>query len=132
MKHRVFCYGSLMRGFGNHRLLESSDYIGDAVTEPKYTLLHLGGFPGVVADGDTSITGEVYDVDAPTLRNLDRLEGHPNFYERQTIQVRRGPTVETVQIYLLPMHWLEDGRNVVIASGDWKHRDGRQGQEEAL
>ena len=128
---RIFVYGSLRVGFGNHRLLDNSAYVGQARTEPRFTMLHLGGFPGVVADGETSIIGEVYDVDDPTLRNLDRLEGHPDFYARQTIQVERGGDVEDVQVYLLPQVWLDDARNAVIASGDWKDRNGRNGREEA-
>ena len=129
--HRIFVYGSLRAGFGNHRLLKDSRYIGEAVTAPQYTMLHLGGFPGVVADGQTSIVGEVYEVDHDTLRLLDRLEGHPNFYARTPIEVARvgntdidlGPEAIDAEVYLLPQQWVEDGRNPIIAGGDWKNRD---------
>lgn len=81
MTYTVFVYGSLMRDFGNHRLLKDSVFIGEAHMQ-GLELYSLGGFPGAV-DGDGSIYGEMYEVDEPTLARLDMLEGHPTFYERQ-------------------------------------------------
>ena len=122
---RVAVYGSLRKGFGNHGLLEDSIYVGEGITEARYTMLHLGGFPGVVKKGNTSITVELYDVDDETLRRLDRLEGHPNFYERLPVRVlpvgadkSEAASWEWVSIYLLPDVW--DG--AVIETGDWARR----------
>ena len=63
--YRVFVYGTLLSGFGNHaRLLAGrSKMIGEAQTYAEYTMVSLGGFPGVIEGGDTSIQGEVYEVD---------------------------------------------------------------------
>ena len=123
---RVAVYGSLRRGFGNHGLLEDSLFIGEALTEARYTMLHLGGFPGVVKKGNTSITVELYDVDEETLRRLDRLEGHPGFYERLPVKVLPVNADQTdapqawewVSMYLLPNDW--DG--AAIETGDWARR----------
>ncbi len=123
---RVFVYGSLLKGFGNHNLLEDSLFVGDALTEGHFSLLHLGGFPGLVEKGNTSVHGEIYDVDDATLRQLDRLEGHPSFYCRTPIRVLPVGTNqiaewETVDAYLLTPDWLDAGPSI-IESGNWKAR----------
>jgi gamma-glutamylaminecyclotransferase len=121
-KHRVFVYGSLRQGFGNHKyyLQGRADFQGEGLTAPEYTLLNLGAFPGVVKAGNTAITGEVYGVSEGLLRELDRLEGHPNFYRRTPITLQDGREVE---MYILGNHWngSADARQIVL-SGDWKKR----------
>lgn len=118
VKHLIFVYGTLMAGCGNHRLLDGATLIGDVRTTPDFTMLHLGGFPGVVREGTTSIIGELYEVDDPDMLNrLDRLEGHPTFYRREEITIDDGRKVE---VYLLPSEWLKDRRCKVIASGSWR------------
>lgn len=120
--HLVFVYGTLKKGYGNHRLLAQSMFVGKAITEPNFTMLHLGGFPGIVQSGDTAIHGEVYRVSNATLTQLDRLEGHPTFYERKPLMVTGmdGSPMD-VQGYVLPLTWL-DGRNV-IPTGVWGSRE---------
>lgn len=118
----VFVYGSLKKGFGNHRLLESSTYLGEAITTPEYTMLNLGMFPGVVYAGDTPIKGELYVVDSSVLDRLDQLEGHPSFYQRTPIEVTMADgTVCVASIYLLPEVWMTD-HDHAVHSGDWSNR----------
>lgn len=119
MSTRVFVYGSLLAGQGNHALLErhGARFECAALTTPGYRMYHLGGFPGVVAGGACAIAGEVYHVDAETLVALDRLEGHPRFYRRTRITLSSGAVVET---YLLRSEQVE-GRPL-IESGNWKER----------
>ena len=107
----VAVYGSLKQGFGNHRFLVGSNYIGDTLTEARYTMYSLGGFPAVVPIGDTSIMIEVYDVDDETLRRLDMLEGHPDFYHRSDIETRFGTCI----MYVLDR--CESGN--IIEQGVW-------------
>lgn len=126
---RVAVYGSLRQGYGNHRLLEDSKYLGNGITEGRYTMMHLGGFPGVIENGNTSIVVEMYDVDDDTARDLDRLEGHPSFYERKQINVLPTNTADEAKwepawMYLLPQKW-NDGRCPVVESGDWTKRSMR-------
>jgi len=86
-------------------------------------MLSLGGFPGVVASGDTSIVGEIYDCeDALVYGYLDMLEGHPTFYQRTEMSVTDDAgEAHDVSVYLLPTQYLEEdlGR---IPSGDWRNR----------
>ena len=111
---RVFVYGSLRRGLHNHHFLAGATFVGDDVTEPAFTLYSLGAFPAMVQGGTTSVVGEVYEVDARTLAALDRLEGHPHFYQRVPATLRSGAAVET---YVVPPATVR-GREVV-EGGDW-------------
>ncbi|MCG7865283.1 MAG: gamma-glutamylcyclotransferase [Candidatus Thiodiazotropha taylori] len=82
---RVFVYGTLRKNQVNHDLLSSAPYLGDHQTEPVYKMFHLGSYPGVVKNGSTAISGEVYLVDTLTMSHLDRLEGYPHAYSRELI-----------------------------------------------
>ena len=91
----VFVYGTLRKGRGNYGLLERSIFVGSAVTVRKYAM-YVSGIPYVTElERETTIVGEVYEVDEFTLDRLDQLEGHPDFYERRKIKV-----------------FLEDGRKI--------------------
>lgn len=72
---RVFVYGTLKRGFRNHRFLEAASFVGEAYTAALYRML-VGRFP-VLRDsgpGRMPVSGEVYEIDVPTLIALDDLE----------------------------------------------------------
>ena len=109
---RVFVYGTLRAGEPNHYhyLLDHHAIVRRARTEPAFELVSLGAFPAMVAGGATAVVGEVYDVDAVTLAALDRLEGHPRFYE--------------VAAYVLPIEQAH-GRPR-IPSGDWMESNPRK------
>jgi gamma-glutamylaminecyclotransferase len=79
------------------------------------TFYDLGPYPGLVAIGNHAVSGEVYEVDEPTLAMLDRLEGHPRFYVRRSIVLDSGAAVQT---YLLMPHQVV-GRPI-ITSGSWR------------
>lgn len=125
MSYVIFVYGSLMKGFGNHALLEKSEYLGHAVTEKKFEMLDLGAFPAVVDEGKTAIFGELYRVNKETLGHLDHLEGHPNFYRRTPIVVFSGRALTTVpaEFYLWrrPRTGLPR-THTTVRSGDWRKR----------
>ncbi len=79
----VAVYGSLKRGFYNHRLLERSRFMATG-TVAGFTMYSLGAFPMIV-EGTGSVAVELYEVDRQTLAALDRLEGFPSFYQRQIV-----------------------------------------------
>lgn len=120
-KSYYFVYGTLKKGHGNHRILENCKKVGDFVTKPEYTMIHLGGFPGVIKGGNTAIKGELYEVeDKETELRLDRLEGYypggkHNLYDKETIKIDN----KDAFIYIFNT----DGRNLVnykeIESGKW-------------
>jgi gamma-glutamylcyclotransferase (GGCT)/AIG2-like uncharacterized protein YtfP len=102
MMHKVFVYGSLKKGFGNHSLLTDSHY--------------LGPYPGVVS-GEGIIHGELYEVDDTTFSRLDRLEGYPSFYGREETPINIGEDQVIAWMYTLPDTWHTGSR--VIESGVW-------------
>lgn len=88
--HRVFVYGSLKSGFFNNRVMERArgKLLRSDITPPHYTMLDLGSYPAVVANGNTAIKGEVWEVE--DLRPLDLLEGYPSYYTREQITLQNG------------------------------------------
>jgi gamma-glutamylaminecyclotransferase len=117
-QHLVFTYGTLLRGEVNHDLLAQARFVAEARTEPYYDLFDLGPFPAMSTGGETAVLGEIYAVDEATLARLDRLEGHPSFYQRTQIRLEGGQEVDT---YLMDRARMR-GR-APIASGDWRtHR----------
>ena len=103
---RVFVYGTLKRGFRNHRFLEAAAYVGEAYTVKAYRMLD-GRFP-VLRDAGPHpqpVAGEVYDVDDGTLAKLDELEDVASrMYDRREIDVvllkRPNDEASTAFIYI--------------------------------
>jgi gamma-glutamylcyclotransferase (GGCT)/AIG2-like uncharacterized protein YtfP len=82
-KALLFTYGTLMRGYGLHRVLApGATAIGEATARGR--LLDLGSYPGLI-EGAGRVQGEIYRLDDPELlRVLDREEGY-NFVRRRAI-----------------------------------------------
>lgn len=82
--YKVFVYGTLKKGFNNHYLLDSSEFLGNAHSLSKFNMINLGGFPALLYNSDIgySVTGELYNISPNTLKELDILEGEGSFYER--------------------------------------------------
>ena len=114
-RFRVFVYGTLLSGEPNSGLLEPDDLIGESLTEASFKLVSLGAFPALVAGGSTAVIGELYEIGPRALKALDRLEGHPHFYHRRSIQLAGG---SSALAYLLNPQQAE-GRPT-ITSGDWR------------
>jgi len=109
---KVFVYGTLKKGFGNHFLLKDSQFI--KVDKVSGLMYNIGPFPGAVpAKGDNPLHGEIYEIDETTLQRLDRLEGVPHLYRRETEKTSSG---EEVFIYWFNGH--TEGRP--IFGGIWK------------
>ena len=85
MTNLVFVYGSLKKGYTNHQLLKHAELLSEGRTHG--IMLHLGGFPAIV-DGKAQVFGELYKVTPEILATLDRLEGHPHFYERRLVTIK--------------------------------------------
>lgn len=114
---KVAVYGSLLSGLGNHRFLDGANYLG-TVRLNGFEMYSLGPFPAVVP-ADTakdSIVVEVYEVDEVTLGNMDMLEGHPDFYERQ--KIREVPLVHRAWMYLQTKDAVKDCPKV--EGGNWR------------
>lgn len=109
----VFVYGTLLTGQVNHHLLAQATCLGPHRTSARYTLYLLGAYPGLVAHGQTAVTGEVYRVDRAGLCALDRLEDYPRLYRRVLLPTPWGRA--WVYLYRGPIA----GRQA-IPGGDWR------------
>lgn len=113
----MFVYGTLLAGERNHRLLATARLLGPARTRPAFSLYDFGPYPALARGGRHAVLGEVYELDATTLAALDRLEEHPDVYQRRRIVLADGRSTWT---YLMPSHLLGDA--TVIPSASWRTR----------
>lgn len=101
-KQLVAVYGTLKRGYGNHRLLETSKFLGtDRIEGFDMYNLYSGGFPGIlhsksVRSVENTIFIEVFEVDEDTFMRLDCLEGYDEdeptegLYDREQVMTQYG------------------------------------------
>lgn len=124
--HKVFVYGTLKQGHGNHqRLLTNSTLVNMGSIE-GFDLYDLGCYPAIVPHKEVPLTdkvfGELYEVDDLTLTKLDGLEGYRGgyngFYDRKTVQVTTvDGDVEDALVYFMRS---KPNDNVsVILEGVW-------------
>ena len=122
-EHLVAVYGTLKKGYSNyHNYLTSSKHIGSGVTKEKYPLV-IKGLPYLIEEGGVghNVEVDVFKVSDGVLANLDRLEGHPNWYMRKeiTILVKKKPLVcwiyfnikEDSNGYVLHSKYVQEPRN---------------------
>jgi gamma-glutamylcyclotransferase (GGCT)/AIG2-like uncharacterized protein YtfP len=111
----IFVYGTLLRGQVNHLLMMSdAAFVRDACTAARYELVDLGGYPALLEDGHTAVSGEIYEVDDELLEELDVFEEVPFLYQRKPIQLVDG----YVDAYVMPRHRAVGAPR--IADGDWR------------
>ena len=112
----LFVYGTLMRGFPLHALLEGrADSVGEG--EVAGLLFDLGRYPAALRDGGGLIRGEVYRLKDPGLwQTLDSAEG--SRYHRGEVGVRLaggGQVTARIYWYVGPLR-----RAVPIPGGDYR------------
>ncbi|MHC1728796.1 MAG: gamma-glutamylcyclotransferase [Syntrophobacteraceae bacterium] len=114
-RHVIFVYGTLRKGQGNHHLLDSSEFLGTTKSKKHYAL-YASGIPFLSQTGAVSqVTGEVYSVDHATLRRLDQLEGHPDWYRREQAEV----VLEGGTEFIAWIYFCDTPRGDLIESGDF-------------
>lgn len=112
-------YGTLKRGFGNNRLLSTSEFIGEDIIETDMTMISMGGFPGLVETPGTKnkIHIEVFKPDSEeTKKRIDSLEGHPGWYKKKEITTAFGPA----NVYYFSENEYSITENNIIRDGNWK------------
>lgn len=86
-RYPVAVYGTLRRGGRNHHFLKHAEFLGRGQSLEAYCM-YIDYLPRLVpfvsrSSAQSPIVVELYRVDAPTLKALDRLEEHPNWYRRE-------------------------------------------------
>jgi gamma-glutamylaminecyclotransferase len=116
-KCRLFVYDTLLDGQPDHHLLAGAEALGAAHTEPIYQLVDLGSYAALVAEGSTSVAGELYLVDLALRARLDRHREVPILFERATIRLADGAVAEA---YLMSPDRVRGRRR--LRRGDWRQR----------
>jgi len=99
----LFVYGTLKRGLSNHRLLAGQEYLGEAVSEPRYRLIDLGPYPGLIRDEEhgAAVAGELWEVSECCLQELDDFEGFA--YIREPIALQNDSREITAYYWVRPV-----------------------------
>jgi gamma-glutamylcyclotransferase (GGCT)/AIG2-like uncharacterized protein YtfP len=89
---KVFVYGTLKRGFHNHRCLEGAVFVKETCLATPFRMFDTGGFPVILPATENKPgyfpTGEVYELPEGgagelVLARLDALESEGYMYHRQ-------------------------------------------------
>lgn len=110
----LFVYGTLRHGEPNHSQLSDARFLSEAITEPRFELVDLGGYPALLEGGGTAVRGELYEIGDALLRRLDVFEDVPQLYERTEIYVGGA----RAHVYVLPRDRATCAPR--IRSGDWR------------
>lgn len=114
----VAVYGSLRKKHHNHNYYlnnNQTEYLGTDKTEPKFTMYSLGSYPALTLSGTTSIVIEVYRITEDIEKDLDRLEGYPNYYSKTVIDTKWGKA----KMYVIP----KLSGYPIVNSGDWAKQE---------
>jgi len=120
-KIRVFVYGTLRKGLTFGDALDRAELLGNGETKDKFGFFHYRYPAALIMSSDVHIKGELYLVDAETLKDLDAIEGHPEFYRRRPVYIRMEDGTETnAYMYFLVLGEDEaEKQGIKIESGDF-------------
>lgn len=82
-------YGTLKKGHGNYyNYLRSAKFVGTGQTKDKYPLIKEG-LPYMVNKKGIghNVTIDVFKVSDASFKDIDALEGHPQWYKRERVPV---------------------------------------------
>ena len=121
-KYKVAVYGSLRKGLYNHYLMSHSDFIKTISVEVPFKMISMSDrFPALIPTKENNlVVFELYKIDDKTARNLDILEGYPDFYSKKYIKIE---DEDYLVYYLYPLKITNEEE--VVKSGDWtefKHK----------
>ena len=116
----LFVYGTLMRGGVRHGLLANAQFLGKTRTLPLYALFDLGAYPGMVpcvGDG-VAVAGELYEVAASRIPELDAEEEAPSLFRRESVAVEGHEEAVFAYLYQRSVEGAP-----ACPGGCWVHKD---------
>ena len=100
----LFVYGSLKKGFDNHKLLDKyAKRVGKASTVGKFAMYEdsFGNYPYLIKEPITKVIGELYKIKRKELLDrIDEFEGAPEYYQRKKIKVKTHKGVNLAFVYI--------------------------------
>lgn len=123
---KVFVYGTLRQGQGNHGLLEGATRVGELGMIRGLLYVSPYGLPAVIP-GQGQVIGECYELKDPEqLAILDNLEGYKegrydNFYERRECEVALDGSSTKAFAYFFPEAKEQESREdwSLVVNGDY-------------
>jgi gamma-glutamylcyclotransferase (GGCT)/AIG2-like uncharacterized protein YtfP len=116
-KHLVFVYGTLRSGSARSMSIRfpGSKFIAEA--KVSGSLYDLGAYPGLLLNElNSSVIGEVYEVDDGILNELDEFEASSH-YVRKQVEISLGTHSRGCWIFEPDPEFYSPNR--LITSGDW-------------
>jgi gamma-glutamylaminecyclotransferase len=102
----IAVYGTLKKGYNNYwAYLYGSHHVGKGKTKDKYPLI-IQGLPYLVNKVGLghNVNVDVFKITDRVLHNIDKLEGHPNWYKRQRIPILIGKEEVMCWVYFNPVN----------------------------
>ena len=116
-KHLIFIYGSLRQGCECPMSMRfpTSKFLANATA--RGSLFDLGEYPGLVSnDSNSTVVGELYEVDDELLKELDQFEVSSNYLRKGTVAYL-GEEAKACWVYEPdPAHY---SFGELIEDGDW-------------
>lgn len=114
-KYLLFTYGTLMRGYGNHRCIEGSKFLGTDRVK-GFDMYSMSAYPCVkIGDEEKIVYGEIFEITEEQFKRCDSLEGYPRFYNRKEVTTETG---KKVIIYFIEK---DNYPNLsLVESGNWR------------
>ena len=113
----ISAYGTLRTGYSNSRLVNipgETKWLGTGKTVEKYQM-RASGIPYVNKTPYTQIVVDIWEIDVDKhLPSVDRLEGHPNWYCREEIEVELDGKIIKAWLY-----FMENAGSTIVESGDY-------------
>ena len=109
-------------------MLSGAPFLGEARTAAGYALIDLGAYPGLVRAVSGQVVGEIYEVDALLLADLDAYEGHPVLFRRVRLSLdcSSGAPSSEAEGYL---YTGDAADGIRLAGGDWRERTPSNGSK---
>ncbi|MCF6310178.1 MAG: gamma-glutamylcyclotransferase [Sulfurimonas sp.] len=100
----LFVYGSLKKGFDNHKLLDKyAKRLGKANTVKKFGMFEdtFGNYPYLIDAPYNKVKGELYQITRKeVMEKIDEFEGAPDYYQRERIEVKSHHGVNRAFVYI--------------------------------
>ena len=99
--YNLFVYGTLKKGYGNHRIIKKAKYIGDFISVDKFDLSGYG-LPELYPNKHgKQVRGEIYELREHDFISTDMLEGNGHFYQREIKRFWNNDRAINAWIYII-------------------------------